>query len=303
MGPAPPPSTDTAVPATGYGEGVDVASPDLDPAVDDLVRLLVRGRRVVALTGAGVSTASGIPDYRDDAGAWKRRPPVHLAEYLAGESVRRRYWARSVLGWPAFAAAGPNAAHDALARLEASGRVDHLVTQNVDGLHQKAGSRRVLDLHGRLHEVECLSCGAREDRDAVQSRLLAAHPHVAGWTGRAAPDGDADLEGEALASFRPPECLLCGGVLKPSVVFFGESVPPARVAQAYARVAEADAILVVGTSLQVFSGFRFVRAAADRGVPIAIVNRGSTRGDALATVRVRGPCGPVLATAAARMGA
>jgi NAD-dependent SIR2 family protein deacetylase len=289
--------------------GPDLAPADafVDPAAaaasDALARVLARCGRVVALTGAGVSTASGIPDYRDEHGAWKRRPPVVLADFLAHEATRRRYWARSLVGWPAFDAAIPNAAHAALARLEGAGVVADVVTQNVDGLHQRAGSRRVVDLHGRLDAVVCLACGAPEPRASVQARLEATFPGLAAREARRAPDGDADLDGEALATFTPPECRLCRGTMKPDVVFFGESVPAARVADAYARVAAADALLVVGTSLKVFSGYRFVRAAADRSVPVAIVNRGVTRGDPLATVKVNGPCGPALDALAARLGA
>ena len=256
---------------------------------------LLRGRtRVVALTGAGCSTDSGIPDYRDDAGAWKRKPPVVLADFVRREDARQRYWARSLVGWPFFARARPNVAHGALARLEAAERLHHLVTQNVDGLHQRAGSRAVIDLHGRLDVVECLACRRTEPRDDVQARLLASNPAWADRTAAFAPDGDADVFAEDFASFRVPPCPACGGLLKPGVVFFGESVPPARVADAYARVREADALLVVGTSLQVFSGWRFVREAADRGVPIAIVNRGATRADGIARVKVAGSCGAVL---------
>lgn len=289
--PAPPPD------ATAH----DPAGPAVEAAADALARALAPARRVVALTGAGVSTASGIPDYRDERGAWKRRPPVVLADFLAHDATRRRYWARSLVGWPAFDAAAPNAAHAALARLEAAGVVADVITQNVDGLHQRAGSARVVDLHGRLDAVVCLVCGAREPRAAVQARLEATHPHLAAREARRAPDGDAELEGDALATFTPPECRLCRGMLKPDVVFFGESVPAARVADAYARVGAADALLVVGTSLKVFSGYRFVRAAADRGTPVAILNRGVTRGDPLATVKADAPAGPVLAALARRL--
>jgi len=269
--------------------------PPAEPlALAPLLDLLRDRTRVVALTGAGCSTDSGIPDYRDDAGAWKRKPPVVLADFVRREDARQRYWARSLVGWPFFARARPNVAHGALARLEAAGRLHHLVTQNVDGLHQRAGSRAVIDLHGRLDVVECLACRRTEPRDDVQARLLASNPAWADRTAAFAPDGDADVFAEDFASFRVPPCPACGGLLKPGVVFFGESVPPARVADAYARVREADALLVVGTSLQVFSGWRFVREAADRGVPIAIVNRGATRADGIARVKVAGSCGAVL---------
>lgn len=269
----------------------------------ELERLARRASRIVALTGAGCSTDSGIPDYRDDAGAWKRKPPVFFADFVGRDDTRCRYWARSLAGWPSFSRALPNRAHEALARLEAVGRVHHLITQNVDGLHQRAGSVRVTDLHGRLDTVECLSCRAREDREAFQRRLLDANPSRASRAAASAPDGDADLEETDFRSFTVPECRSCRGVMKPSVVFFGEAVPAARVAESYARVAEADLVLVAGTSLEIFSGRRFVSAAAERGVPVAIVNRGVTRADGLAAIRVVGSVGDVLAELATRFGA
>lgn len=289
------PPTGATIPA------VPTPLPDSPVDVDPLVEVLGACTRIVALTGAGCSTDSGIPDYRDDAGAWKRKPPVVLADFVRREDARKRYWARSLVGWPWFHRARPNVAHGALARLEAAGRISHLVTQNVDGLHQRAGSKAVIDLHGRLDAVECLACRRMESREETQARLLAANPAWADRSAAFAPDGDADLFAEDFAAFEVPPCPACGGLLKPSVVFFGESVPPARVADAYARVHGADALLVVGTSLQVFSGWRFVRAAADRGVPIAIVNRGATRGDPLARVKVAGPCGAALEALAARL--
>ena len=270
-----------------------------DAGIHALWRIAAGATRIVALTGAGVSTDSGIPDYRDDAGAWKRKPPVFYADFVGREEARRRYWARSLVGWPTFAAARPNAAHAALARLEAAGRVCHVVTQNVDGLHQRAGSQRVIDLHGRLDRVECLACRAAESRDAFQARLEASNPAFVDGAGATAPDGDADLEPVDLARFVVPECRACRGTVKPGVVFFGEAVPAARVEASYARVAEADLVLVAGTSLEIFSGRRFVVAAAERGTPIAIVNRGTTRADALATVRIRAPAGPTLERLAA----
>lgn len=282
-------------------------SPPLDAIaaapIPELERLVRRASRLVVLTGAGCSTDSGIPDYRDDTGAWKRKPPVFYADFVGRDDTRRRYWARSVAGWPSFSGARPNRAHEALARLEAVGRVHHLITQNVDGLHQRAGSVRVTDLHGRLDTVECLSCRAHEDREAFQRRLLEANPSRAGATAPSAPDGDADLEGADFASFTVPECRSCRGVMKPSVVFFGEAVPSTRVAESYARVAEADLVLVAGTSLEIFSGRRFVTAAAQRGVPVAIVNRGVTRADGLAAVRIAGGVGDVLDDLATRLGA
>lgn len=259
---------------------------------------LVRHRRVFALTGAGCSTASGIPDYRDDRGEWKRRPPVMIQAFRTQNAVYRRYWARACAGWPRFVAAAPSAAHHAFAAWEAAGTLVQLVTQNVDGLHQRAGSRAVIDLHGRLDDVICLGCGARSTRSALQARIAADNPD---WTATAvsAPDGDADIADAAVESFVAPRCVDCDGLLKPDVVFFGENVPAARYAQACDALAQADAMLVAGSSLMVFSGFRFVRLAHDAGLPIAIVNRGHTRGDDLAELKIAGDVGAELAGALA----
>jgi NAD-dependent SIR2 family protein deacetylase len=273
-----------------------VSDPDLAP----LLTLLQGRRRVVALTGAGLSAASGIPDWRDAEGRWKRRPPVTFHDFTSRAGVRRRYWARSLLGWPRVAEARPNDGHAALARLEAEGVVAHVVTQNVDGLHQRAGSRRVIDLHGRLDAVRCLDCATRSPRAVLQDDLAALNPAWARRTAAPGPDGDTDVEGDTDA-FRVPDCPACGGVLKPDVVFFGESVPKGVAEAADARVAEADVLLVVGSSLAAFSAFRLVRAAAARETPVALVNLGRTRADALATLGVRAPSGPVLSTLADRL--
>ncbi len=265
-----------------------------------LARFLARHERVFVLTGAGVSTASGIPDYRDSDGAWKRRPPVQFGPFVRDEGVRRRYWARSLAGWPRFAASRPGPAHRALATLERSGRVGSIVTQNVDRLHQSAGSRGTLDLHGRLDRVACLGCAARFRRDAFQSRLARDNPEVAALPAPAAPDGDADVDGIDLAGFRVPACPSCGGVLKPDVVFFGETVPRTRVENAFEALREADAMLVVGSSLMVWSGYRFARAAAEAGLPVAAVNLGRTRADDLLTLKVERDCGEALGAVVAR---
>ena len=242
--------------------------------------------RVFVLTGAGISTGSGIPDYRDETGAWKRAAPVTWQAFTADPAVYRRYWARSYVGWPRFSAAHPNAAHRVLADLEAAGRLSMLLTQNVDGLHQAAGSRHVVDLHGRLDAVVCLDCGDRLPRALLQPLLAAANPGWQPGPAAAAPDGDADIAADAEADFLPPQCLQCGGRLKPDVVFFGENVPRARVAAAQAALAGSDAMLVVGSSLMVYSGFRFARMAAEAGRPLAILNRGTTRADDLATLKL-----------------
>ncbi len=266
-----------------------------DAADDRLRRWLARHRRVFALTGAGCSTASGIPDYRDDQGEWKRRPPIMIEAFRTQGVIYRRYWARAYVGWPRLATAAPNSAHHAFAAWESAGTLLQLVTQNVDRLHQRAGSRAVLDLHGRLDLVVCLGCGARTARTTVQTAISEANPE---WNAdaAAAPDGDADLDGDLVESFRPPRCE-CGGLLKPDVVFFGENVPASRYAQAREALARADALLVAGSSLMVYSGFRFVRAAHEAGLPIAIVNRGRTRGDDLAELKIERDVGSTLAEA------
>ncbi|RMH18102.1 MAG: NAD-dependent protein deacetylase [Acidobacteria bacterium] len=264
-------------------------------AFDDLVARLRPCRRIFVLTGAGVSTESGIPDYRDADGEWKHPRPMTYRQLLASAAARRRYWARSLVGWRRIAAAEPNAAHHALARLEAAGRLGCLVTQNVDGLHAKAGSRRVIDLHGRLDRVECLGCRTRFRRHAFQLELERLNP---GWAERAAatltPDGDAELHNADYDAFRVPPCPRCGGVLKPWVVFFGERVPPPRVERAFAALRRADAVLVAGSSLMVFSGYRFARAGRQLGLPLCLVNLGRTRADADADVKIAAPCGEVL---------
>ena len=251
-------------------------------------------RRLFVLTGAGCSTGSGIPDYRDEQGAWKRTPPVTYQAFVGDGITRRRYWARSLVGWPRIAQAQPNAAHRALAALEAQGRCSQLLTQNVDGLHQAAGSRAVIDLHGRLDAVVCLGCGASSSRADVQRRLAEANPAWAGLAAGAAPDGDADLEDRDFATFQVPACDACGGMLKPDVVFFGENVPRTRVDAAMARLARADGMLVVGSSLMVYSGLRFVHAAVRAQIPVAAVNLGRTRADDLLRFRMAAPCGDAL---------
>jgi NAD-dependent SIR2 family protein deacetylase len=256
--------------------------------------------RVLVLTGAGCSTASGIPGYRDRDGAWSARAPVQYREFVDSDHARRRYWSRSLVGWERVSSAEPNQAHRALAALERAGRVRALVTQNVDGLHQRAGSRRVVDLHGRLDEVECLDCGGRVSRADVQRQLLAWNPRFAdaiaqGALAPARPDGDAQVEAD-LTDFQVPHCPSCGGVLKPAVVFFGENVPRGRVDAVMAALAESDALLVVGSSLMVFSGYRFCLAARDAGKPVAAVNLGRTRADDLLALKVEDDCGEALET-------
>ena len=260
------------------------------------LREFVEGHeRLFVLTGAGCSTASGIPDYRDADGEWKRGRPIMLQDFVAHEHSRKRYWARSLVGFRRLRAARPNDAHRALASLEARSRVTQLVTQNVDGLHQAAGSRGVIDLHGRVDVVRCLSCDRRRAREQVQTELVERNPDFASLDALEAPDGDAALDDIDFAAFDVPACAACGGLLKPDVVFFGERVPPERVQRAFAALEAADAMLVVGSSLTVYSGFRFAQAAAYADKPIAAVNLGRTRADELLTLRVTDHCADALA--------
>lgn len=259
-----------------------------------LVDFVRRHPRLFVLTGAGCSTESGIPDYRDDNGDWKRPQPVTFQAFTGDTVTRKRYWARSLVGWPTMAQAQPGAAHRALVQLEDAGHVACLVTQNVDGLHGKAGSRAVIDLHGRIADVVCLGCGALSPRAALQELLRQRNPAWAVLQAGTAPDGDADLEHADFADFQVPPCPHCGGMLKPDVVFFGESVPRARVAAAQEALARADAVLVAGSSLMVYSGYRFAQAAAQLGKPMAAVNLGRTRADALLGLKVQQPVGASL---------
>ena len=270
-----------------YSPSASSRDPATDPpdAIGELKRLIAPGG-VFVLTGAGISTDSGIPDYRDEQGAWKARAPVQYRDFVGSEAVRRRYWARSMLGYPLMDRAAPNSAHAALHTLEARGRLSLLVTQNVDGLHHRAGSEQVVDLHGRLDQVRCLGCGALTARAALQSELLVRNPTFASAAATVKPDGDAELTDVDYQDFEVVACAACGGMLKPHVVFFGENVPADRVVLAMGTLERSRLLLIVGTSLMVFSGFRFARAATRFGVPIAIVNRGLTRADELAALKI-----------------
>ena len=263
----------------------------------ELAAFMADHRRLFVLTGAGVSTGSGIPAYRDADGRWSRKPPMTHQEFTRSESARKRYWARSLAGWPAIAGAVPNAAHDALAQLERAGRIGRLVTQNVDGLHQRAGSRQVIDLHGRLDRVVCLDCAAVLRRALVQQAMEEANPAFVRSGASIAPDGDMDLQAD-FESFEAPRCPDCGGALKPDVVFFGDGVPRARVDEAFAALGEADAVLIVGSSLMAYSGYRFCERARELGRPIAAVNRGRTRADDLLSLKIEADCVPTLASVA-----
>ncbi|QDG52384.1 NAD-dependent protein deacetylase [Persicimonas caeni] len=261
------------------------------PALVDLLDEL----RVTVITGAGCSTESGIPDYRGPKTRQKTRNPIQYREFVTTEAARRRYWARSMVGWPRFRRAEPNEAHRAIRELEEAGVLRGVITQNVDRLHHQAGSRRVVELHGALAEVRCLECDAIEPRDDLQERLTRLNPE---WGSRhateLAPDGDAELPTAIPDDFVIPACTQCSGVLKPNVVFFGENVPKPTVTDAWRLVDEADALLVVGSSLTVYSAFRFVRGAAKKRLPLGIVNLGETRGDEHAWVRVEARAGLVM---------
>ncbi len=268
-----------------------------DAPAGDLARLaefFQRHERVLVVSGAGCSTRSGIPAYRDASGQWLRRDPVLFQDFISRPEMRRRYWARSFFGWQVMTTARPNDAHRALARLEAMQRLSLLVTQNVDGLHARAGHRDLVELHGSLAEVVCLDCGHRLARTRLQASLSEAnpdwHPKVLGYN----PDGDAELDAGAYPGFSVIDCPVCGGMLKPDVVFFGESVPAGRVETVTAALDASDAVLVVGSSLVVWSGYRLAREAAARGLGLAAINRGRTRADALLDFKVDGDCDRVL---------
>ncbi|TDB69460.1 NAD-dependent protein deacetylase [Micromonospora sp. KC721] len=271
--------------------------------VDTLAGLVAAGG-VAVLSGAGLSTESGIPDYRGPSGLARRHTPMTYQTFTGDPAARRRYWARSHVGWRGIAQAVPNDGHRAVARLQAAGLVDGIVTQNVDGLHTAAGSRDVVELHGRLAQVVCLGCGHRSAREQVQQRLRQANPGFAVVAGTVHPDGDVDLDDGQVVGFRTVDCGRCGtGMLKPDVVFFGERVPVDRVARCFAMVDRARALLVLGSSLTVLSGRRFVVRAARQGIPVVIVNQGPTRGDGYATLRVDAPLGMLLPAVADRVGA
>lgn len=264
-------------------------------AAAQLATFIRRHPRLMVLTGAGVSTASGIPDYRDKQGEWKRKPPVDHREFIASAETRQRYWGRALIGWPLIRNSAPNPAHFHLAALERHGHVELLVTQNVDRLHQRAGSQRVVDLHGRADEIRCMDCTYRADRQTVHERSYELNPAFRHYTAQSAPDGDADLEVD-FSDFLVADCPHCRGILKPDVVFFGDNVPRERVQQAADALQHSEALLVVGSSLMVYSGFRFCRYAKEWGKPVAALNLGRTRADDLLDLKLNADIGATLAT-------
>lgn len=253
--------------------------------LEQLAGLMASHERVLVLTGAGISTASGIPGYRDAEGVRHGREPIQGPEFRKSEAVRRRYWARSMVGWPMMRAVAPNPGHFALAAMEQAGHIGCTITQNVDGLHLDAGSRSLIELHGNVHHVVCLDCGAQFARAELQPQLEQRNPELAQAIALPAPDGDAHIEPDALEDFVPPACSQCGGILKPDVVFFGDNVPTARTQQAMQALDQAGMLLVVGSSLMVYSGYRFARKAAEQGKPVAAINVGKTRADDLLTLK------------------
>ncbi|MBO7940193.1 NAD-dependent protein deacetylase [Streptomyces antibioticus] len=277
---------------------------DLPPGTTDLdqVTEAVADGGLLVLSGAGISTESGIPDYRGEGGSLSRHTPMTYQDFTASARARRRYWARSHLGWRTFGRALPNAGHRAVAAFGRHGLLSGVITQNVDGLHQTAGSEDVVELHGSLARVVCLTCGTFTPRRELARRLEEANAGFDPVAAEINPDGDADLTDEQIGDFHVVPCAMCGGILKPDVVFFGETVPPQRVEHCRSLVREAASVLVLGSSLTVMSGLRFVRQAAEAGTPVLIVNRDPTRGDRHAVTRVALPLGAALTTVAERLG-
>ncbi|MFD6291524.1 NAD-dependent protein deacetylase [Streptomyces sp. NPDC060205] len=277
---------------------------DLPPATTDPqpVADALRLGGVLVLSGAGISTESGIPDYRGAGGSLSRHTPMTYQDFVGGAQARRRYWARSHLGWRTFGRARPNAGHRAVAAFARHGLLTGVITQNVDGLHQAAGTEGVVELHGSLDRVVCLSCGTFSPRRALARRLEEANAGFEPVAAAINPDGDADLTDEQVGDFQVVPCTRCGGILKPDVVFFGESVPAARVEECRALVRAATSLLILGSSLTVMSGLRFVRQAAQEGKPVLIVNRDATRGDVHAVTRIGLPLGTTLTAVADGLG-
>ncbi|WP_207808175.1 MULTISPECIES: NAD-dependent protein deacetylase [unclassified Pseudomonas] len=262
--------------------------------LDALAECMINGSFLV-LTGAGISTPSGIPDYRDSDGVRRGRQPMMYQEFLAAPESRRRYWARAMLGWPRVRKARPNAAHEALATLQQRGRISALITQNVDTLHDQAGSHDVIELHGSLHRVLCLDCGQRSERDAIQQLMEAHNPYLSGVDAVQAPDGDTLLDPAFEARFQVPQCPHCAGErMKPDVLFFGENVAQPTAARALAAAENAAGLLVVGSSLMAYSAFRLCRVIAERGKPLMAINLGKTRADDLLDLKIEGSCEELL---------
>ena len=266
----------------------------LEASVRQLRDFILERPRLMVLTGAGISQRSGIPTYRDAAGAWTSSQPIQHGEFMRDPAVRKRYWARSYKGWPNVASARPNPAHLALSHLEAQSYVQCLVTQNIDRLHQKAGHQRVIDLHGRLDQVVCMDCGEIAARADVQQWLASHNSHLDHLRVEQRPDGDAEIEGAALEEMQLPSCVHCSGLIKPNVVFYGGSVDKKVISKVFEQLSQSDALLVVGSSLMVYSSFRYCKFAHDHDIPILCINQGLTRADKLLRLKVRLDCADAL---------
>ena len=249
--------------------------------------------RLFVLTGAGISTASGIPDYRDKDGEWKHTKPIDYKDFVDSYSMRQRYWARSTIGWVRFSAAQPSLTHRTLAAMERKGHLAITVTQNVDRLHQHAGSKNVIDLHGRNDQVVCMNCATTLPRHYFHQNIIGLNPQLENIWARPAPDGDAHLNNFDFSSIAVPDCQMCDGIMKPNVVFFGENIPAGRVNDSLQALENADALLILGSSLMVYSGYRFVRRASEAELPIAAINLGKTRADDLIDLKIEQGCDEV----------
>lgn len=273
----------------------------LHQQLDDLEQLMAE-QPLLVLTGAGISTPSGIPDYRDRQGIRRGQQPMMYQEFLKAHASRQRYWARAMLGWPRVRIARPNHAHEALATLQAQRQIAGVITQNVDTLHDQAGSKDVIELHGSLHRVLCLDCGERSDRDSIQRVMEAQNPYLAGVDAVQAPDGDTLLDAAFESRFQVPHCPHCSGErMKPDVVFFGENIAQATALKAMTAVEQAPGLLVVGSSLMAFSAFRLCRAMAEQGKPLIAINLGKTRADELLNMKIEASCEQVLPLLAERL--
>ena len=258
------------------------------------IQHLTYSRPWLVLTGAGISAASGVPTYRDDQGIWQRKPPVTHQEFMTSHKARQRFWLRNMVGWKFISQAQPNSAHNSLVALERAEAVSGIITQNVDGLHQRAGSCGTIDLHGRVDTIVCMHCGAKIARSALQPWMEAHNPSPAAYSASAAPDGDADIDTLDYSSMQVPSCEICGGVLKPDAVFFGDIIPKPRLADCQRKLESACGLVVIGSSLSTYSGYRFCLWASRANKPIVIINQGVTRGDPLATAKITDNCASVL---------
>ena len=258
------------------------------------IQHLTHRRPWLVLTGAGISAASGVPTYRDDQGIWQRNPPVTHQEFMTSHKARQRFWLRNMVGWKFISQAQPNSAHNSLVALERAEAVSGIITQNVDGLHQRAGSCGTIDLHGRVDTIVCMNCGAKIARSALQPWMDAHNPSPAAYSASAAPDGDADIDTLDYSSMQVPSCEICGGVLKPDAVFFGDTIPKLRLADCQRKLESACGLVVIGSSLSTYSGYRFCLWASRANKPIVIINQGVTRGDPLATAKISDNCASVL---------